>query len=560
MTDIFPLRLAALLLVVPSLLSAAQEPWYDLNGLWLMGQSLAEGAESIPIVTSQSRNAGTFSFRRGVRTWRMDSNSLVPEQRPDSDFQLVPLVASTNGSLGETIANGLADHLRASLSTPAPEFLVAYAGQGGRFIDELSWEDQGLDERTPEHRRNGGFYKTSLDDARRAVVQARSIGKTFGIPALIWMQGEANGGAKGGIHPNRWDEEILSPEGLEWYRDRLIEYRKRWSTDLTSITGQVGEIPLFTYQTIGPAGLAQLMASDLDPHLYLIGPHYVHGNAIDSTYPDGRHGDPIHLSADGQRWFGEQAAKVIRRVLVLREPWQPLRPLIASINAERTIITLELKVPVPPLVIDTQFLPPQMIESGEAFQTLYGFSVRTEKGPWPLKEIVVSAPDRLAIRLERPLPANTPCTLSYGHPNVGVAGSVGEVHSGTTPGGKPTTELLLNAPLPSSMGGPLEREGTFFILVKDRPDPARAPVRRVTYRSGRPVLHLLDEERRKGLPFAPGDVLVVQRPSSYGNVRDSDATPSLYCFGDSTYGQRSGQPYPLWNWLVLFKDLPVHAP
>ena len=145
----------------------------------MMGQSLCEGAESLPVVTAKDAGWGNYSFARGVRTWKADDNAATPEKRPDEQFTFIPLKATMEGGLGETIANGMADTLKAQLvmgddvgraaKNAAPHFLVAYAGQGGRQIQELSSADLSTDPRTPESRRHGGgYYKTSLDDARRA--------------------------------------------------------------------------------------------------------------------------------------------------------------------------------------------------------------------------------------------------------------------------------------------------------------------------------------------------------------------------------------------------------
>ncbi|MDB6072858.1 MAG: hypothetical protein JWO89_498, partial [Verrucomicrobiaceae bacterium] len=135
-----------------------------LWGLWLMGQSLCDGSESLPIVTSADTGWGNYSFARGVRTWIGGSHAADPEHRADSQFELVPLKALANGGLGETMANGLADHLKSTLIEPTavkdgpPHFLVAYAGQGGRMIDELSSVDQSTDPRSPPVKKGDGGY------------------------------------------------------------------------------------------------------------------------------------------------------------------------------------------------------------------------------------------------------------------------------------------------------------------------------------------------------------------------------------------------------------------
>lgn len=78
-----------------------------------------------------------------------------PLKNAQPGFELVPLKATANGVLGKTVANGLADHLKAALvgakKNGPPYFLVACAGQSRRQIQELS-----TDERTPESRRDGG--------------------------------------------------------------------------------------------------------------------------------------------------------------------------------------------------------------------------------------------------------------------------------------------------------------------------------------------------------------------------------------------------------------------
>ena len=60
-------------------------------------------------------------------------------------------------------------------------------------------------------------------------------------------------------------KKLTQPAGQQCYRDRLIKYRKQWSHELQTITGQGGEIPMLTYQTLGPAGEARLLAADKDP-------------------------------------------------------------------------------------------------------------------------------------------------------------------------------------------------------------------------------------------------------------------------------------------------------
>ncbi|MDI1310881.1 phosphate ABC transporter substrate-binding protein, partial [Prosthecobacter sp.] len=469
--------------------------------------------------------------------------------------------AQTHGGLGETVANGLADHWQAArmendkarAAHAASRFLVACAGQGGRQIQELSSTDISTDARTPESRRNGGgYYRTSLDDARRAVAQAKNAGAKFRIAALYWMQGEGNGGPTGGIMPTRWDAELPGAQGMAWYRDQLIAYRKQWSADLCAITGQSGELPLFTYQTLGPAGEAQLMAADADTSIWLVGPHYAVPSAINSRTKPGRHGDPIHLSADGERWWGEQVGKVIHRVTERREDWQPLRPRSAKLGPTRDSLLIDFTVPRPPLVLDTAFLARQEIAVKGGFTSLAGFRVRDTSGALlTLTAVEITAPTQVRLRFAQPLPAGQSCRISYGHPFAQALGTIAALRSGP----EHTEELVLKSSFIEQLK-PLLAEGAFFVTSLSG-QTTRVAIRGTHEENGVTVLRYDPGELRNNVPFVTGQEIVVQRSFSYGNLRDSDPERSAHTFADSTYGTRAGQSYPLWNWCVQFGDMSV---
>lgn len=549
--------------------SAEVKQGKSIAGIWLMGQSLCDGSESLPLVSPKDTGWGNYAFLRGVRTWLPGEHAGAPEKRPAEQFEFVPLRAEQNGGLGETVANGLADHLAASVRAMKKEggkdgpahFLVACAGQGGRQIQELSIGDLSTDPRTPEAKKHGGgYYRTSLDDARRAVTQARAKGMTFRIHALYWMQGEGNGGPTGGLVPTRWDAEMPRAQAREWYRDQLIAYRKQWSSDLCAITGQQGEIPMFTYQTLGPAGFAQLMAADADDAIHLVGPHYAVSSAINSRTTQGRHGDAIHLSADGERWWGEQVGKVMHRVLDRGERWEPLRPRSARLDAARGSITMEFTVPRPPLVLESTFLPRQENAMTGGFSSLAGFEVRGSLGqPLALTAVEVEAPARVILRLAEPLAAGKACTVSYGHPSTSQLGTIEAVRPGPETQGQKTEELVLKGSHTDKLKA-LTDEGAFFATSISGGAVARAPIRHVTEEGGNTVLRFEPRELRNGTPFVAGQTIVAQRSFSYGNLRDSDPERSIHTFADAAYGTRAGKPYPLWNWCIMFADFPVGEP
>ena len=383
------------------------------------------------------------------------------------------------------------------------------------------------------------------------------MGKGFSIAALIWMQGEANGGPTGGIVPARWETEIARPAGQQWYRDRLIEYRRQWSKDLQAITRQSGEIPMFTYQTLGPAGEAQLMAADLDPNITMVGPHYMVPSATNSRYA-GRYGDPIHMSADGERWYGEQVGKVVHRVLMKGESWQPLRPKNAWIASDRNSVLVDFRVPRPPLVLDETFLPREEYSMGDGFHSLYGFQIRDAvRAVSAITNVEVESPTLIRIRLAAKLKEGAAFTLSYGLPYAGRVGNITDIRTGPMVAGQSTTSLILNGNVGDRLK-PLLAEGAFYVTNMLSGDTyARAPIRHVSDDDGITVFRFENRERRNNTDFAVGQTLTALRSYSYGNLRDSDPGRAIYRFADSAYGTRARQSYPLWNWCVLFNRFPI---
>jgi hypothetical protein len=289
----------------------------------------------------------------------------------------------------------------------------------------------------------------------------------------------------------------------------------------------------------------------------MVGPHYAVPSAINSRYA-GRYGDPIHMSADGERWYGEQVGKVVHRVLTEGEAWQPLRPRKAWIATSRTSVLVDFQVPRPPLVLDETFLPREQYPLGDGFHSLYGFQIRdAARAVSAITAVEVESPTLVRIRLAAPLKAGSSFTLSYGLPYAGQVGTIAAIRKGHAVADQPTTELLLDRNVGDRLK-PLIAEGAFYVtnmLTGD--DYARAPIRYVSEDDGITILRFENRERRNNTDFAVGQTLTTLRPFSFGNLRDSDPEKAIYQFADAAYGTRAGQSYPLWNWCVLFNQLPI---
>ncbi|MDB6119414.1 MAG: hypothetical protein JWO08_3195, partial [Verrucomicrobiaceae bacterium] len=261
---------------------------------------------------------------------------------------------------------------------------------------------------------------------------------------------------------------------------------------------------------------------------------------------------------DGERWYGEQVAKVAHRVLEKGEAWQPLRPRKAVIDAARTSVLVTFIVPRPPLVLDESFLPLQQVAASGGYASLGGFQLRDSKGAvLAIKSLEVDPPNRARIILASTLPAGAKCYLSYGLPYAGSLGTISSVRNGPVVENQPTTELLIQGDVRDRLKLLID-EGAFYTAnTVPGPTYAQAVIRHVEVENDSTVLRFENRELRNQTPLAAGQALNAMRPFQYGNLRDSDPETALYAFTDAGYGRRVGQKYPLWNWSILYSGFPV---
>ncbi len=515
-----------------------------------MGQSLASGDDSLPAITTADTGHGNFQFARGVHTWREGQPVFckAPELRPDSDFALVPVTAGEPiiGS-GETIASGLVDQLKVSIGSPPDvRFLFSFSGQGSKRLRNLDKEhDDSSDPRsgfvTP-----GGYYRTSIDDVRRGLAQARSHGWSYSVPAITWMQGEKNNDQR----LDDWLPPLDRRFFLNAYATELIALKNDWNNDILPITDQARRIPLFTYQTnLAISGQAQLLAAQRDPEIILVSPIYFMPSALNGSPDSGNHwGYLIHINADAQRWLGEQFAKVIKRSVVDHETWMPLYPLRATLSSDRQSILIEYHVPRPPLVIDSTFLP--------AAGTGNGYIVRG--GPDVIGTATAS-PTSIRLTLATPLPAGT-FTVEYASEHgTAVAfrmpSPLLQARTGTVwPNGQASFELVF-AGDQTALFRTILQEGVFLVQSDlSQLGDTDSVIRSVSLDSSGNTVLKGEVRQFNGVAFQAGRLIQVLRNYKYGNVHDSDPEASINSF---VQGPRVGQPYPLWNWSIGFEDLTI---
>ena len=529
--------------------ASSQGTGLQLMHILHMGQSLASGDDAFPVVTTVNTGYGNFQFKRGVHTWRIvqPTYCVNPEARPAGDFQLVPIIGGELAtSTGETIASGLVDSLRNYQGTGAgTHFIFSFSGIGNKRLRDLDKRHDDTTDPRSQDPTPGGFYKTSIDDVRRAKAQADSNSWSYEVSAITWMQGEKNNDQR----LDDWDLPLDRQSFLAAYAQDLITLKNDWNSDILPITNQSHRIPMFSYQTLEAiSGQAQLLASDTDPEIYVVGPTYYMYSALNSMNPLSRNwGNAIHLTGDSERWLGEQFAKVIKRVLIDKQTWQPLRPSAAWTSSDGTAIFVKYHVPVPPIVIDTAFMP-----------AAPGAGLFIADGPRIVSASVYSS-DTIELTLDSPLPAGGAFTLEY-------ASEHGTALALSIPNGALSVSQMWRNDQPSYqvvVAGDIRDQLTTIVqhgifLLQNDPNGADYTfgVIRDIYldANGNTVFGGNSGELANGVLFKAGQPLSIMMVWPYGNIRDSDNEQSIYKFKD---GPRAGQPYPLWNWSVGYEGLEI---
>ncbi len=370
--------------------SAARPAW-DFNHVIAYGQSLSSGWEGWPALSVRQRHdslmiggsvhgtsesgprfeaAGWEAFRPLVAT--VMSNGARGEVLPPEAVAALP---PDSPALGETVLEGALDFwrgrqlaLRAARGDASfPGRLVATScGVGGNSIEQLGFGAPAF-----------GRPLTAAEAGRRL---AEAAGGTYGIAALLWLQGESNAVGQHGTQ-DRADYLRLSAALREDFNRAVV----------AGVSGQATMPAVFTHQVSGPyvrdaAGLsipmAQLDCMDRLADWFMVGP----------SYPVTEKGG--HLDPNGYRWLGQQFGKVIHLVLDLGAGWRPLHPLRATSRGAQVLV--DFHVPHPPLVFGPCYrgtVPGEFPDGG--------FSVTDDAGRIGVSSAQVVAETCVLLALER---------------------------------------------------------------------------------------------------------------------------------------------------------------
>lgn len=334
------------------------------NGLVGYGQSLAVGAQSLPLL-STSQPYSNITFNAGPRS----TGAAGDNPGLDATKALVEdEIANYSGFVnpGETPCSGAANTLsesaawRAGIDPANLIVLASTAGHGGYRIDELD--------------KAAAWYPKLIEHVQAG---ADLTPDTYACNVVFWIQGEAD---------------AIAGTTAASYKADLIQLQLDLQADIRAITGQHSPVYLVVMQTTHLATTtgaaiqqAQYEAAVETDEIIIAAP----------MYHLGRYSDGIHLSNTGSRQAGAHIGDVAATLIaegVIPDKWE-----CVSAVARGTSLRLKFNAPVLPLFLDT---------SGLASTTDYGFAVSDGTGTLTLSGIAVQNDDEVVLTLNRSLGAS----------------------------------------------------------------------------------------------------------------------------------------------------------
>lgn len=366
--------------------------WYDINHLLWNGQSLSSGTESVPVI-STAQPYSNVMITSGVRLALTDSGY--------DGTGFVPLVEtlSSSGTLGESpvsgTLNGFIARFVAAGGTASNRVMLGTAsGIGSRRVDQL------IDE--------ANFYKVR-DHVSEAKRIATAAGKSYGVTAICWAQGESDIGS--GVSGNT--------SFADYYR-RYLQLMTNMRQVIVDVSGQPFMPYVFSYQTSGHQSygkqilhvpMAQWRASRELHDVVMATPSYRLPCA----------GDNLHLTNEGSWLLGQYVARAMFWTFELGQKWRPLEPI--DVLWSSTQIDIKYHVPCKPIQISTAIC---------TAVTNSGFDIWTASNTLisnAISSVAVLNDDTVRITLNPAATIPADAVLSYGRARAGDPATTGVLNN-----------------------------------------------------------------------------------------------------------------------------------
>lgn len=342
--------------------------------LW-RGQSWALGWNSTPSINTVQRY-DNLTFNGGVR--QLYSVASVPTALqsfvPAVEIDAIGTPEDGAAVLGETGAVAAGNTIKEliqrennlAFTEHSFQLLFSCPDEGGKSIEDLA--------------NNALAYTTRCkEQIARAFAIATSLGKTYEVGAITWMQGN---GASDATYPAQ----------LEAMRLDIDTYAK-------SVTGQVNDVKLITWEltassdtqsNVGSVTAVQnryIKAADTYPHIYCSGPSYPVGQLAVGN---------IHYGGTAMDFHGRSMGVALKRVLVDLVDYQPVRPV--SIRRAGNFAIVKINVQADRLSLDTVNIA--------AFPN-YGFNLfDAARAEQTISSVALVGPDTIKITAADPIQAN----------------------------------------------------------------------------------------------------------------------------------------------------------
>lgn len=313
-------------------LSTGKFEW-DINMLINYGQSLSVGGGAANI-NDDFRNV--VSFPGGINEWSSELDIDDPNQVEQFyGNNLVELKSLKCNNYPPVASCALAwmsllekeNHI--DLDDFDYQFLLSTPGYSGIEIEGLSKTGRFPDYKSPE-KEQGYYYRRLLLGVRKGMENAHRQGKTFGVPCLFYVQGEAN-----------------CVEKTEVYYPKLKQLFDDLNTDIKAITGQTKDVQFITYQmssyepvncVSGPT-YAHLKIAQEQDNVHFGGAMYQYDYGTDKFHPVDR------------AIVGLQAGIIAKRIINDEKPLALFFPRNYDVqhSGDTWLLSIQFDVPVPPM-------------------------------------------------------------------------------------------------------------------------------------------------------------------------------------------------------------------
>ena len=305
-----------------------------LYHIWMYGQSLSLG--SVPtgasLITTDVQE-GHYMLSGGIRSVYDDPTIFNPNSsvRPEMMQSLSPLlekISPNDGGFGETYASGMSKWLGVS-------GVFTSTGRGAYRVEQLRRNGDG---QVAQAYHFANTYAAGLFASEKT--DSEVFEYTPGV--IMFKQGEAD--AIAGNTGPYWEAEVTL------LRNELAEHL-HWATlkptsDIIMLVDQ--QASQQTGQTYGQIAVAAINLHRTPNNFILCaGPTYTESFDLNNS--------DVHMTSLGYRNYGERLGRIIEIIRTTGD-WNPLY--ITSVSRAGTTITVNVNVPVPPMVLDTSIVSP----------------------------------------------------------------------------------------------------------------------------------------------------------------------------------------------------------